>query len=244
MKSYFGVNFEFSKDAMLEAVHEIVSKNGKGYICATDGVILSHANKNANYREVISKSVFSTCDSKWVTHYIKWIHGVKYKQYSGSQIFKDIIRSKKYKMMFIGANPNVLCSLKDNLVKADENIKNMLFTELPFCKPENFDYKDIAQKINHYNPDIIWISLGAPKQEYFMSYLMPHLNRGVMIAVGAVFNFFSGTVKRAPQWMIDCNIEFLYRIKTEPRKQLMRCFFILSRLPNILYKEYKRSDSK
>lgn len=240
MKKYFDINFEFSKDMMFETIQHIVSTNQKGYICATDGVILSTVNVNASYREIINNAIFSTCDSKWITKYIKWIYGKRYKQYNGSQIFKDIIHSKKYKMMFIGASKNVLDALRENLIVIDKNIQNMPFSELPFCNIEEFDYESIAQDINRYNPDIIWVSLGAPKQEFFMARLTPYLNRGVMIAVGAVFNFFSGTVKRAPQWMIDKNIEFLYRIKTEPRKQIMRCFFILSSLPSILYKEYRK----
>ena len=240
METYFDISFEFSKDAAHNIISEVVAQNRKGYICATDGVILSNVNKNAGYRKVINDSLFSTCDSRWITKYIRWLYGIQHKQYCGSQIFNDVIQSKRYNMMFLGVNESVLNSLKDNLLKVDERISDMPFIELPFCDVLNFDYVAIAKTINTYKPDIIWIALGAPKQEYFMANLIPYLDSGVMIAVGAVFNFFSGKVKRAPKWMIDMNIEFLYRIKAEPRKQLARCFFILSRLPMILYKEYRK----
>lgn len=108
----------------------------------------------------------------------------------------------------------------------------MPFEELPFCAADEFDYGAIAARINEYLPDIIWISLGAPKQEVFMNRLCPHLQRGIMVAVGAVFHFAAGgRIRRAPDWMVACKLEFLYRIFNEPRKQMKRCWKIISVLP-------------
>ena len=88
--------------------------------------------------------------------------------------------------------------------------------------------------------DIVWVALGAPKQEYFMHRLKPHLNHGVMIAVGAAFKFFSGvTAKRAPQWMVDSHLEFIYRLTQEPKKQFNRCYHIVKTLPGLLYSEWR-----
>ena len=93
--------------------------------------------------------------------------------------------------------------------------------------------------------EIIWISLGAPKQERFMANLKPHLRHGVMIAIGATFNFFCGLdIKRAPEWMIRNHLEFIYRIYSEPRKQLRRCKGILSTLPALLTREYKNKKAR
>ena len=113
----------------------------------------------------------------------------------------------------------------------------MPFVELPFCPVEEFDYSAIAARLNDSGADIIWVALGAPKQEQFMQRLLPHLSHGVMIGVGAVFNFYSGHVRRAPAWMRSLHLEFLYRIFTEPRKQLKRCRDILITLPSIFFKE-------
>ena len=73
----------------------------------------------------------------------------------------------------------------------------------PFLNVEDFDYLKISKLINQNKPDIIWIGLGAPKQEIFMSKLLPHIDSGLMIGVGAAFNFYSGLdeYKRAPYLM-------------------------------------------
>ena len=74
-----------------------------------------------------------------------------------------------------------------------------------------------------------------------MDRLKPHLKRGVMIAVGAVFKFYSGVeARRAPKWIIKWHLEFVYRIFREPKKQLKRCGMILFTLPELLLREIER----
>jgi N-acetylglucosaminyldiphosphoundecaprenol N-acetyl-beta-D-mannosaminyltransferase len=121
----------------------------------------------------------------------------------------------------------------------------MQFIELPFKKVEEFDYPAIAKTIEADGADIIWVALGAPKQEYFMHYLKPHLSHGVMIAVGAAFKFFSGTAeKRAPRWMVKAHMEFIFRICQAPKKQLKRCGWIVATLPTLLFQEWRRKCRK
>ena len=69
---------------------------------------------------------------------------------------------------------------------------NIQAISLPFMPVENFDYQSIANKINKIEPDIIWVSLGAPKQEIFMNKIKPLLNHGVLFGIGAAFNFYIG----------------------------------------------------
>ena len=147
-------------------------------------------------------------------------------------------------MFFLGSKQKVLDDLKEKLIEMNPDVVDMRFEELPYCKVSNFDYQQIGAMVNEDNPDIIWVALGAPKQEFFMSLLKPHLNRGIMIAVGAAFNFVAGTdMKRAPQWMIDNHLEFVYRLGQEPKKQSKRCFDIVRTLPGLLYSEWRRSKT-
>ena len=86
------------------------------------------------------------------------------------------------------------------------------------------------------------MALGAPKQERFAARLTPLLRRGVVIPVGAVFNFRAGLgIRRAPQWMVRMHLEFIYRIFSEPRKQLRRVWQILRWTPSILREERRKN---
>ena len=238
MNTYFNINYEFDK----AEVHRQIEAAQKGYICVADGVVMNTANRNPEYLKVVNGSLFSICDSSWVPVYLKSIYGVKYEQYCGSEIFKDIISSRKYRMIFMGTSQATLDGLRNELKKMNPDVERMQFVELPFRKVEDFDYPEIAKMIEEDGAKIIWVALGAPKQERFMNLLLPHLNQGVMLGVGAAFKFYSGTEEsRCPTWMQKCHLEFVYRIMQDPKKQLKRCFWILWTLPGLYFGEVKRA---
>ena len=114
-----------------------------------------------------------------------------------------------------------------------------MFYSPPYLDVEDFNYKEIGNLINSTFADIIWVGLGAPKQEIFTHRLLPHLNKGVVIAVGAAFNFFSGIdeYKRAPIIMRKYHLEWLFRSFQEPRKIIKRQLMCLIYLPIIIFQE-------
>lgn len=243
MEKYFDIRYELEIPEVHRRIAEQVKLKEPGYICVADGNILNMVNGNRKYRHTINESMFSICDSSWVPVFIRWIYGREYEQYCGSDIFIDIVRSRKYRMIFLGTKQKILDALQKNLAKENPDVENMVFHELPFCDVDKFDYPAIAEFINNDGADIVWIALGAPKQEYFMNKLTPHLKKGVCIAIGAAFNFFSGLAsapKRAPRWMVKCHLEFVHRIFLEPKKQIKRCWGIIAHLPRILWKEVHR----
>ena len=244
MEKYFNIRYEFDKAVVQERIAQKVTEQGAGYICVADANILQQVHNDLSYREVVDGSMFSICDSSWVPVFLRWIHGIDRGQYCGSSIFKDVVEMKCYRQFFMGTSDEILSALKANLTKIDPNIEGMSFHELPFCDVEDFDYPAIAEMVNRDNPDIIWVALGAPKQEIFMNKLRPYLRRGVLIAVGAAFKFYSGMEeKRAPAWMRRLKLEFVYRVYAEPKKQWTRCRHIITSLPRILQEERRRGLS-
>lgn len=240
MNTYFNINYEFDK----QQVHCAIEDAQKGYICVADGVVLNTANRNKEYLDVVNGGMFAICDSSWVPLYLKSIYGVKYEQYCGAEIFKDIVSSKKYRMIFMGTHQTTLYALQQELMTMNPDVANMKFVELPFRDVDGFDYQEIAQMIKEDGAKIIWVALGAPKQERFMNKLLPYLESGVMLGVGAVFKFYSGTDEsRCPKWIQKNHLEFVYRIIQDPKKQLKRCFWIVATLPKLYLEEVKRKRS-
>ena len=241
VEKFFHINYEFDPLTARERIAQQVTENGAGYVCVADANILQQVHNDLAYRKVVEGAMFSICDSSWVPVFLKWIYGIRRGQYCGSSIFKDVIEMKQYRQFFMGTSSKTLNALKKNLMKMDPAIEGMAFYELPYRDVEDFDYPAIAEMVNRDNPDIIWVALGAPKQEIFMSKLNPYLKRGVQIAVGAAFKFYSGLEeKRAPSWMRRTKLEFLYRIYADPKKQFARCRRIVGSLPGILREERRR----
>ncbi len=245
MQTYFNIRYEFDTEAVHAAIARRLPEPGADYIAVADGVILDFANRNPAYLDVINSGMFAICDSSYVPLYIRLLYGERVSQYCGSQIFRDVVSARRYRMMFLGAHQAVLDSLRENITPWNPDVAGMSFVELPFCGIDGFDYPAIAAMVERERPDIIWVSLGAPKQEYFMHRLRPYLSHGVMIAVGAVFNFFSGLgEKRAPDWMVRAHLEFVYHIMQSPGKQLRRCGSIIASLPPVLLAEYRSKNNR
>ena len=242
MEQYFDIRYEFDTTQVHETIDKYISEGKKGYICVADGNILTMVHNDTAYRQVVDESIFSICDSSWVPKFVKWIYGYNRSHYCGSDIFIDVVRARKHRMIFLGTKQNVLDALQQNLTKENPDVAAMTFKELPFCTVDQFDYKDIAEIIAQDGADIIWVALGAPKQEIFMNRLQPHLTHGVQIAIGAAFNFYSGlsdAPQRCPAWMRKLHLEFVHRIFKEPKKQIRRCWGIVTTLPAIFNKERK-----
>lgn len=247
MENYFNIRYELDVPAVHNAIEQRIASGKPGYVCVADANILTMVHRCGSYREVIDGSMFSISDSSWVPIFIKWIYGKRYNSYCGYSIFTNIVKEGKHRMIFLGTNQITLDAMQKNLKKMNPGVADMKFIELPFCKVEEFDYEAIGKVINEDNPDIIWIALGAPKQEIFMNKLMPHINRGVAIAVGAVFNFYSGldkNPKRCPKWMQKCRLEFMHRLFVEPKKQFARCKNIVRNIPGILLEEIKKKKER
>ena len=105
--------------------------------------------------------------------------------------------------------------------------------KLYICGMNDGYFKDeapVIEKINAAKPDVLCVCLGAPKQELFMTNHLDELHIKLMIGLGGSLDSFAGTVKRAPKWMIRCNLEWLYRLIKEPKR-----FGRMLRLPKYLF---------
>lgn len=242
--TYFNLKLEFDRNKVDQIIHDTIINNGKGYVCSVEGNILAVANSNPEFMTIVNKSLVNICDGGSIALLASIINQKRFKTYIGADLFFNYVKSARYKSFFLGNTAEVLEGLKQNLSKYDVNINNMKFETLPFKNVEDFNYFEIAKTINENNPDIIWVSLGAPKQEIFMSKLLPLLNKGVMFGFGAIFNFYSFNTeeKRAPKLFLKLNIEWVYRMFSNPKKQVPKIKLIFKTLPKLLLGEIKEKN--
>jgi N-acetylglucosaminyldiphosphoundecaprenol N-acetyl-beta-D-mannosaminyltransferase len=248
-KKYFKVRIEFDQDRYDQIIEDAVKNDIPGYVCAIEANNLSYAYHHADFLNVVNGALVNSCDGAVLAKILARIHHEDIDCYPGTDIFDKYTALGKYRQFFLGNTPEVLASLKENLTaKRDPKIADMRFETLPFRKVEEFDYQGIADMINADNPDVIWVSLGAPKQEYFMARLKPYLKRGVLFGVGAAFNFNSsvGNVKRSPEWMHKMRLLWLHRACEEPKKNIPRYWRFIKTLPTMIWNEKKmlRAESQ
>jgi N-acetylglucosaminyldiphosphoundecaprenol N-acetyl-beta-D-mannosaminyltransferase len=88
----------------------------------------------------------------------------------------------------------------------------------PFRPSSAEEDEEIVRMINAARPDIVWVGLSTPKQEYWMAAHLDRIEAPVMIGVGAAFDFLAGTKRQAPAWMQKRGLEWLFRLLSEPRR--------------------------
>ena len=129
-------------------------------------------------------------------------------------------------VMFMGSSQKVLDLIVKRAAEVYPHLKVVTYS--PPYKPEfsDEDNKAIIDAINAANPDLLWIGMTAPKQEKWTYSHWNELNIHCHVGtIGAVFDFFAGTVERAPIWWQEHGLEWLYRLIKEP-KRLWRRYII------------------
>lgn len=129
------------------------------------------------------------------------------------------------KVMFLGSSDAVLNLIRQRV--AEKYPKIEVDTYSPPYKPvfSDEDNEAMISAINHSNPDLLWIGMTAPKQEKWAYTHLDRLDVHCHIGtIGAVFDFFAGTVKRAPERWQRVGLEWLYRLLSEPRRMWRRYF--------------------
>lgn len=233
--SFMGINILFRKGD----IRKIIESNQTGTISTINANIIVNAYQNNEYKDILKNNVFNICDGSLLVTIINLLNRTRFSSYPGPDFFIDRIIEKKYKHAFIGSSKEVLKGLQKKMIAIDGNIKNSLFYELPFKNVNEFKYSKIAKKVNQENPDFIWVSLGAPKQEIFAHNLQKHIEKGFIVSVGAAFDFYSGLghINRSPKILRHLKLEWLYRVFKQPTKTLKRLKAELFYMPIIILRE-------
>jgi len=79
-------------------------------------------------------------------------------------------------------------------------------------------------EIRAFNPDVLWVGMTAPKQEKWVAANRKQLHVPVIGSIGAVFDYYAGVTQRAPQWICNLGLEWLYRLPREPKRLWRRTF--------------------
>lgn len=233
----FGFDLEFNHDTIRHHIEQLCAKQGKGYVCIVDGPSLVRSHTNTEFLRVLNGAYFNSCDGGSVASMASHLRKQDLKAFTGPEILAEFIMRKEYRQVMVGNT----AEMYQKVIKKIPEAANYLFhVPLPFCHVRDFDYEAIAQEIERLDADIIWVSLGAPKQEFFMERLLPHLHKGIMLGVGAAFAFYLGELKDYSFRIGENRFNWIYRIFTEPKKQLARVGTIFRYYPVIYFKERRR----
>lgn len=237
MQKYFDVFLEFDHRKSEETIIK-TSITGKGYCCFVDHTLLvtAYREKNGKLKNILNNALVNFCDGSYIAIMASKIYNTDLKAYNGPELFNKFIYHSG-KQCIVGNTQEVFHKIRLKLNASGIDTSDLFYIPVPYVNVDQFDYPSIANKINTIEPRYIWLSLGAPKQEEFMYKILPHISKGVMLGIGAALNYFSGEIRDIPEWAKKMHLIWLYRVFTEPKKQIPRCLNTFKTYPLLYFKE-------
>ena len=202
--------------------------DGKLLINTINAHSYNTALKDSLFAEALTKGDVLIPDGASVVMACRWLKAKSQptERIAGWDLFvheMDRLNRKGGTCFFMGSSEKVLELIRKRAAVDYPNIK--VETYSPPYKPEfsEEDNKGIIEAINKANPDLLWIGMTAPKQEKWTYTHWKELDIHCHVGnIGAVFDFFAGTVERAPLWWLEHGLEWLYRLLKEPKRMWRR----------------------
>ena len=222
------VNTYITETSINEVSSYLITNNSlKVAICNTNTVVRSY--QDSELGKIINSFDIKTSDGFPIAKSSSILYKNNQGRVDGYNVFLSTIREglpKNTSHYFFGSNEHILNKLEAQLkdMFPDINIKGSF-------SPPLGDYKELAKEeyiknIIKEEPDIVWVSLGFPKQELFIDLLQKkHSIKSNLVGVGAVFEWVAGTKIKAPEFIANLGLEWVLRLIQEP-KRLFRRYFI------------------
>lgn len=225
------MNTNIDNLTMAETLHEIdklIQKKNCSYVVTPNVDHIVRLEKDEELQKVYKNASLILTDGKLLIWISKWYKTPIKEKISGSDLFPkvcELAANKNYTMYLLGAAEGVADTAARNLMKKYPGL-NIVGTYSPpfgFEKNEQ-EMNKIKTQIQEVHPDILIVGLGCPKQEKFMYYHCKELGVPISFGLGASIDFEAGNIKRAPKWMSNHGLEWLYRFSKEPKRLFKRYF--------------------
>lgn len=209
---------------LLEFTDKYLRNLSGDYMCVSNVHTTVMAYDDIRYCEIQNSGVMSIPDGAPLSSIGRRRGCSEMQRTTGPSYMEEVIKggiSKEYRHFFYGSTEGTLEMMSRKLKKQYPDIQIVGMYSPPFRTITEQEDTQIVDMINQSNADFVWVGLGAPKQEKWMAEHQGKI-KGFMIGVGAAFDYIAGNIKRAPQWMQRCNLEWLYRLLQDPRRLLKR----------------------
>lgn len=225
------MNTDIDNLTMAETLNEIdklIQKKNCSYVVTPNVDHIVRLEKDEELQKVYKNASLILTDGKPLIWISKWYKTPIKEKISGSDLFPRVCQlaaNKNYTMYLLGAAEGVADTAAKNLMKKYPGLNIVGTYSPPFGFEKNKqEMNKIKTQIQDVHPDILIVGLGCPKQEKFMYYHCKELGVPISFCLGASIDFEAGNIKRAPKWMSNHGLEWLYRFSKEPKRLFKRYF--------------------
>jgi N-acetylglucosaminyldiphosphoundecaprenol N-acetyl-beta-D-mannosaminyltransferase len=216
------------------------------YICVSNVHTVVMSYDDENYRNIQNSGFMVLPDGKPLSVVSRMKGFRDASRVTGPDLMKSLFElssREPYRHYFYGSTQKTLDLLEKRLRKDYPGIDIAGMHSPPFRELTEDEDRFITRKINDRKPDFVWVGLGAPRQEIWMNRHLDKIN-GLMIGVGAGFDYFAGNIKRAPLWMQKLSLEWLYRLLQDPKRLWRRYLETNTRFIMLVLRERLSGENK
>jgi N-acetylglucosaminyldiphosphoundecaprenol N-acetyl-beta-D-mannosaminyltransferase len=211
-----------------EMIDQAIDADGKGYVCVAAVSTVMEAQYNRDFKDILDRAMLVVPDGVPTVWIGRWEGYDKMARVFGPDLMMEVCRrsvATGRKHFLYGGKPGVAEELKQNLEARCPGIC-IVGTYTPPFRPLSIAEKtELQEQLLRLAPHIVWVGISTPKQERFMAENLGSLNCKVMVGVGAAFDFHSGRLKDAPQWIKVAGLQWLHRLCQEPSRLWRRYLF-------------------
>ena len=213
-------------DEALDRIDELIQEDRSAYVVTPNVDHLVQLERGGELTEVYKHADLILTDGKPLIWISKWYGTPIKEKISGSDLFPRLCAlaaDKGYKMYFLGAAEGVAARAAENLEKRFPGLQVVGAYSPPFgFEKDEVEMEKIKRQIKEVAPQILIVGLGCPKQELFILHHKDELRIPLSLGLGASLDFEAGNIKRAPKWMADHGLEWLFRITQDPKRMAKR----------------------
>lgn len=230
----------------IDRIGELVVQRKPTFVVTPNVDHIVQIERDPEFKKVYEKADLILTDGQPLVWFSRLYRTKIKEKISGSDLFPRLCKmaaQRNFTMFFLGAAEGVAAKAAKNLTHKYPGLQ-VVGTYSP---PRGFEKNPVELKkaidiVHAKQPDILIVGLGAPKQEKFMYYNKEKLGVPVSLGLGASLDFEAGNVKRAPKWMRNIGMEWLYRLAKEPKRMFKRYIIDDMLIFKLLIKYWPHSD--
>jgi N-acetylglucosaminyldiphosphoundecaprenol N-acetyl-beta-D-mannosaminyltransferase len=208
----------------LDEIERLVSARQGGMVFTPNVDHIVNAESNVAFRNAYRAASLSLVDGQPLVWASRFLGTRLPEKISGSDLVMPLLdRAAKcgWRVYLLGAGSGV--AEKVAMLLREKNHVNVVGTDAPMIVVgDHTQNARIAASVRSSRPDLVLVAFGSPKQELFIHQVVDDMKPAVLVGVGASLDFMVGAVKRAPPWMSQAGLEWLYRLVREPRRMWRR----------------------
>jgi N-acetylglucosaminyldiphosphoundecaprenol N-acetyl-beta-D-mannosaminyltransferase len=224
----------------LDAIELLIENNQGGtvYTPNVDHVVV--AETNPGFAEAYNRASLSLVDGQALVWASRLLGFPLPERVSGADLLMPLLEraaSRCWRVYLFGGSPGVAEEVVETVAASGLDV-HFVGTDASTISldPDLVIDQSIVDRIRTARPDLVFVALGAPKQELLIDRIIDQISPAVAIGVGAAFDFAAGRIARAPHWVSESGFEWLYRLIKEPRRLWRRYLFRDPKMVPILFR--------